>query len=150
MIRGGSRAGCIELPLARYRLQDGSLSSQRAPMLAGRLQTLAKARATQSLTPDELTVLDEAERRLRARLRRQRAVELLAARAPGRRRAALRAALWPGQHPLGRLKLAGAALMPDRTARRLATRPRETTGGLYAAPPGAAGGAPRDPAGPPR
>ena len=143
LILDGSPAGCIQLPLARYRLQPGSLSSQRARMLEGRLRTLAKARATQRLSPAERAALDTAARALEDRLRRERALEALVDGRAGARVLAARAAVAPRQHPLTRVKLLAAAAAPGLAGRRLARRPRETTAGLRAV----AGAAPTDPGG---
>ena len=132
LILDGSVAGCIDAPLARYRLQAGSLSSQRARMLEGRLQTLAKARASQPLSANERDVLERAERALRSRLARELALEALLERRPDARRLSARAALGRGQHPLTRVKLLAAAAAPELVGGRLARRPRETTAGLHA------------------
>jgi hypothetical protein len=140
LILDGSLAGCVAMPLARYRLQPGSLSSQRAWMLEGRLQTLAKARATQRLSAAERATLDDAASALTARLARERALDALIDGRPGARGLSARAALGPRQHPVTRLKLLAAASAPRLVGRRLARRPRETTAGLHAA----AGAAPTD------
>ena len=143
LVHDGSLIGCIETPLARYRLRSGSLSSQRARMLEGRLQTLAKARAALPLSPDERAALDEAAAALSSRLARELAVEALRDDAPGARRLAARAAVSPGQVPLTRLKMLAATAAPRLVGRRLARRPRETTAGLHVAPadaPSAPGG----------
>jgi hypothetical protein len=138
LILGGSAAGCVTAPLARYRLRPGSLSSQRARMLEGRLQTLANARATQQLSAAERATLDESVGMMRSRLARERALDALLDSRRGARTLSLRAALVPRQHPLTRLKLVAAAAAPRLVGRRLARRPRETTAGL----PAVAGAAP--------
>jgi glycosyltransferase involved in cell wall biosynthesis len=109
MILAGSRVAMCPEPLARYRLLRGSLSSQRARMLEGRLATLetaAIARARESLL----------EGRGDARLR---SLEL--ARAPS---IALST----------RVKALACAAAPGVARRRLAERPYETTAGILLPP----------------
>ena len=102
-------------------------------MLEGRLQTLAKARATQQLSAEERETLEQAARELEIRLARERAIEALRERRPDARALAARGALSRGQGPRTRLKLLAAAAAPRLAGERLARRPRETTGGLLVA-----------------
>jgi hypothetical protein len=143
LIAGGSAAGCIDAPLATYRLQRGSLSSQRAAMLGGRVRTLEKAQGLPGLSADERAVLAASLRDHRRRHARERAYEALTAGAPGARGLSLRAAAAPGQGVRSRLKLAAAALAPAAAGRALRRRPVETTAGLLLEP-GAGGDAPSD------
>jgi hypothetical protein len=137
LILAGSTAGCLEFPLATYRLQRGSLSSQRARMLEGRIQILEKAARRPDLSPAERSQVADSLRDYRARLALARAREALSADAPNARRVALAAALGRGQPVVTRLKLAAGVLAPKPVGRRLRTRPVETTAGLLVEPAGA-------------
>jgi hypothetical protein len=139
LILGGARAGMVDAPLATYRLQRGSLSSQRAKLVAGKLQTLGKAAGRADLRPHERAVVEEELAALRARHALLLAREALAAEAPGARRLAARAAMAGGLEPATRLKLAAAVVGPRAVGRRLRSRPVETTAGLLLEPSGAAG-----------
>ena len=130
MILAGSRAGLVADPLARYRLSEGSLSSQREAHIQGRLTTLAKAERREDLSREERAVLE------RSVAYNRRALALASARAallearPDARRRALAVTLGRGFGPRARAKSLAAALAPSRARRRLAVQPRETTGGI--------------------
>jgi hypothetical protein len=137
LILGGATAGCLPAPLAIYRLQRGSLSSQRARMLAGRIQILEKTARRADLSAAERASVDVTLRDHRRRLALARAREALSEGAPGARGLAARAALGRGQAVPTRLKLAAGALAPRAVGRALRSRPVETTAGLLVAPTGA-------------
>lgn len=63
LILSGSRVGLVDVPLARYRLAAGSLSSDRARLVRARLQVLSQAVARDDLEPHERKVLAAAVRR---------------------------------------------------------------------------------------
>ena len=67
LIFSGSSAGLVEAPLMEYRLAVGSLSSDRADGLEGRVRVLEKAARQQRLAPNERQVLRESLERNRAR-----------------------------------------------------------------------------------
>ncbi len=144
LVLDGSAVGCVEAPLATYRLQRGSLSSQRARMLAGRVQTLEKAARRSDLAPAERAAVAASLRDHRSRLAVARAREALLAGEPQARRLALAGAVSAGQPAATRVKLAAAALAPRAVGRALRGRPVETTAGLLVAPAGA-GDAPSEP-----
>ena len=133
LILGGARAGCLMEPLATYRLQRGSLSSQLASMLAGRVTILEKAARRGDLSGEERAVLERALRDYRAAARR-RAGARGAARGSGGRARALPAGrrharagrAHPGQAAGGRGGAAGgrraAARAASRDDRRSAAR----------------------------
>ncbi len=133
LILGGARAGCLMEPLATYRLQRGSLSSQLASMLAGRVTILEKAARRGDLSGEERAVLERALRDYRAAARRRAGARGAArgsggrarALAAGRRRAQARRA-HPGQAAGGRGGAAGgrraAARAASRDDRRSAAR----------------------------
>ena len=58
LILDGARAGCLMEPLAHYRLQRGSLSSQLASMHAGRVAILEKAARRRDLSDEERAELE--------------------------------------------------------------------------------------------
>ncbi len=133
LILGGARAGCLMEPLATYRLQRGSLSSQLASMLAGRVTILEKAARRGDLSGEERAVLERALRDYRAQHAVERAREALRAEAAGARGLSLRAVgarglrrAHPGQAAGGRGGAAGgrraAARAASRDDRRSAAR----------------------------
>jgi hypothetical protein len=65
MILAGASAGCVNEPLARYRLRQTSLTAQRRDLLLGKLMTLEKARANPALREEERPVLDASLRSYR-------------------------------------------------------------------------------------
>jgi len=133
LIFAGSRVGLVDEPLARYRLHGASLSSQRPELLAGRVQTLAKAASRTDLTALERRTVTRsiALERRRLALAEVRAAVLKGS--PDVRRRAFRLALGRGHSLRTRLKGAAAGIVPGLAARLLATRGRETTGGIVIA-----------------
>lgn len=136
LIFSGSRAGLVPEPLARYRLNEGSLSSQRAAHIQGRLLTLAKTAARSDLTPREREVLERSVAYNRRALGLARARASLLEGARDRRRRSLDVAFGGGYGIRTRLKAIGAAAAPGHARRRLAASPRETTGGVLLSPAG--------------
>jgi cellulose synthase/poly-beta-1,6-N-acetylglucosamine synthase-like glycosyltransferase len=134
MILGGSRAGLVEEPLARYRLRSGSLSSQRSRMFAGRTQTLEKAAALPGLRPVEREVLARSLARNQHRLALAEAREAVLAGSPEARRRSLAVAMGSGFGIRTRVKALASALSPRTAGRLLAGRERETTGGVLLPP----------------
>jgi len=134
LILGGSRAGLVAEPLARYRLLPGSLSSQREGHIEGRLMTLAKTASRSDLTADERELVAggiDYNRKALA-LARARAA-LLEGRTDARRRA-FDVVVGRGFEPKTRAKALAAAFAPRSARARLVARPRETTGGLFVGP----------------
>jgi hypothetical protein len=135
LILDGSSAGLVDEPLSRYRVQIGSLSSQRTRMFAGRVATLEKAVARADLTPHEREIAERSLVRYRKLLTLARARDGLEARSPEARRRALTVALGREFAARTRLKALAAAIAPSAARRLLAGRERETTGGVLL-PPG--------------
>src|SRR5919197_6114427 len=81
MILAGSTAGCVDEPLALYRLRETSLTAQRRDLQLGKLATLEKARANPHLRAEERPVLEDA---LRSYRRDLSLLELRSAVAAGR------------------------------------------------------------------
>jgi glycosyltransferase involved in cell wall biosynthesis len=130
MILSGSRAGCVAQPLARYRLQRASLSAQRATLIEGRLQTLAKAARRDDLSRHERDGLERSIRENRRLLALAAAREAVLEHRADARRLALEVARSREQPPLTRLKAGFSALAPRLARRALARRPIETTAGI--------------------
>lgn len=130
LILGGAAVGLVDAPLARYRLRRTSLSAQRALLMAGRVQVLHKAAERDDLSVAERRVVERSLAVGRRDLALAQAREaLLEGRSDARRRA-LAVALGRGQSARSRIKAAATALAPGVARRRLAPRPRETTGGV--------------------
>jgi Glycosyl transferase family 2 len=134
MILAGSRVAMCPEPLARYRLLRGSLSSQRARMLEGRLATLETAARHPALEPADRAVVDETISRHRRQLAIARAREsLLEGRGDARLRS-LQLARAPSIALSTRVKALACAAVPGVARRRLAERPYETTAGILLPP----------------
>ncbi|HLF67957.1 MAG TPA: glycosyltransferase family A protein [Gaiellaceae bacterium] len=58
LILDGSRAGCVDEPLALYRLRETSLTARRRDLLLGKLTTLEKARQNPDLMESERPTLE--------------------------------------------------------------------------------------------
>lgn len=126
MILAGSAAGCVDEPLALYRLREDSLTAQRRDLLLGKLATLGKAKENPDLRPGEAPVLDDA---LAAYGRDLSLLELRAAvagRVPGARRRALEVVRAPGFGLRRRLEAAAMAAAPATAARVLRRRAART------------------------
>jgi glycosyltransferase involved in cell wall biosynthesis len=65
MILAGASAGCVDEPLALYRLRETSLTAQRRDLLLGKLMTLEKARENPSLRGEDRPVLEASLRSYR-------------------------------------------------------------------------------------
>jgi hypothetical protein len=113
LIHSGARAGMVEEPLYRYRMEDGSLTSDRVGTLRDRIVLLERVGRSYELGESETgalrrslatqrsaLVLTEAEAALRMRERDARKRALAAARSPGipllTRASAIAAAIAPG------------------------------------------------------
>jgi len=121
MILAGSAAGCVDEPLAHYRLRETSLTAQRRDLLLGKLATLGKAQGNPNLRGEEREVLDAARR---AHARDLSLLDLRAAVGAGEpslRRRALELLPAPGLAMRPRLEVAAIAVAP-RAAGRLIRR----------------------------
>jgi glycosyltransferase involved in cell wall biosynthesis len=65
MILAGALAGCVDEPLALYRLRETSLTAQRRNLLLGKLRTLEKAQRNPALREAEHPVLQASLRSYR-------------------------------------------------------------------------------------
>jgi glycosyltransferase involved in cell wall biosynthesis len=121
MILAGSVAGCVDEPLALYRLRETSLTAQRRDLLLGKLATLEKARENPHLRPDERPVLEASLRSYRIDLSLLELRAAVAAGESGVSRRALALARTPGLTMRTRLETAAIAVAP-RVAGRLVRR----------------------------
>ncbi len=124
LILTGSRAGCVDEPLALYRLRETSLTANRRDLLLGKLATLEKAWHNPALADADRPVVEgslAAHRRLLDLLDLRTAV---AAGEAGARSRALELLRAPGYGPRSRLDVAAMAAAP-RTAGRILRRRAE-------------------------
>ena len=136
MVLTGSGIGCVDAPLARYRLRAGSLSAQRAHLIEGRLQTLAKAAGRDDLSPEERRVVQRSVKENRRRLPLAQARAAILEGRPDARRLTLQLARSDQHGGVTRIKAALSALSPRLARRLLARREVETTGGITYRPTG--------------
>jgi glycosyltransferase involved in cell wall biosynthesis len=122
LILAGSRAGCVDEPLALYRLRESSLTAQRRDLLLGKLATLEKARSNPDLREAEGPVLEDSLAAYGRELRLLDLRDSLAAGNAGSRRRALGLLRAPGQALRSRLELAAMAAAPDAFGRLLRRR----------------------------
>jgi len=119
LVLAGSRIGCVEEPLALYRLREDSLSARREDITRGKIMTLGKTRNDPRLTDAERTVVD------RSVAGYERELALLAARrsvAAGDENARGRAVAVATGRGFGwrtRLEAGLMAVTPRRAGRRL-------------------------------
>jgi glycosyltransferase involved in cell wall biosynthesis len=121
MILAGSAAGCVDEPLALYRLRETSLTAQRRDLQLGKLATLEKARANPNLHEDERPVLEAALRSYRRDLSLLDLRAAVATGAGGVRRPALALLRSRGLARRDRVETAAIAVAP-RVVERLIRR----------------------------
>jgi hypothetical protein len=122
MILDGAAVGCVDEPLALYRLRETSLTAQRRDLLLGKLTTLEKARDNPALREEERPVLEASRRSYRCDLS---LLDLQAAVAAGERgttRRALSLLRAPDLNPRRRLELVAIAAAPRVAGRVLRHR----------------------------
>jgi glycosyltransferase involved in cell wall biosynthesis len=122
LILAGSRAGCVDEPLALYRLRESSLTAQRRDLLLGKLATLEKAQSNPNLREAERPVLEDSLAAYRRELGLLDLRDSLAAGNSGARRRALVLLRAPGQAFRLRLELAAMAAAPGASGRFLRRR----------------------------
>jgi hypothetical protein len=126
LILTGSQAGCVDEPLALYRLRETSLTAKRRDLLLGKLATLEKARRNIALTHADRAVVQgslSAHRRLLDMLDLRAAV---AEGGTGVRRRALQLLREPGYRARERLDLVAMAAVPGAAGRILRRRADRT------------------------
>jgi glycosyltransferase involved in cell wall biosynthesis len=122
IILGGSRAGLIPEPLARYRVREGSLSTDTGAMLEGRIHCLERALERDDLSADERITARSSLTERGYELRLFEAREALLTGSPGVRRRLLTIALGRGFGLRTRLKAALSAIFPSRAGAAIARR----------------------------
>jgi glycosyltransferase involved in cell wall biosynthesis len=126
LILGGALAGCVDEPLALYRLRESSLTARRHDLVLGKLATLTKARLNPDLREDERPIL---EKSLRAYQRQLALLELrraVAAEDDDARSRAIELIRTPGYPLRARLAVAAMAAAPAISGRFLRRREAST------------------------
>lgn len=126
LILAGSGAGCVDEPLAEYRLRETSLTAQRRQLLLGKIGTLEKARADISLRTEERVVLETSIASYRRQLAFQDLTVVVAAGDGGTRRRAAALLLARGFDRHQRVELVGMTLAPKLAGKVLRRRARNT------------------------
>jgi hypothetical protein len=129
MILGGSRAGLIPEPLARYRVREGSLSTDRIGILAGGVRCLERARSRDDLSPVERRVVERSTREWKRELAVAEAQRMLVEREHGARRRLLAITVGRGHAFRTRVKAGLAAVFPGHAQRTLISRERASWAG---------------------
>lgn len=124
MILGGSQAGLVAEPLARYRRHLSSTTADRAGSLWARVRVLEKVQGDRTLTDAERAFLTRCLARARTRARLHDAQTLAAAGGMGIRQSLCKLALADGAPAATRLVAAAAALAPRPGATLLAWEER--------------------------
>ena len=112
LILSGARVGCVDEPLAVYRVRETSLSARRDDLLRGRIATLRKARNHPALDDDERAALESALIGLERELAWSDTRSAIAAGERDARKRALTIALSPDYRRATRLRAAAFALSP--------------------------------------
>jgi glycosyltransferase involved in cell wall biosynthesis len=124
LLLNGSRVGCVVEPLARYRVRENSLSTNRVAMLEGEIKALGKALTHPRIRPEENLVARGTIARLEQELAVDRLREALRTRALGARRCAAAIATDRAAPLPTRLKAAAAAVAPGAVGFLLNRRDR--------------------------
>jgi len=122
LIFAGSRAGCVDEPLAFYRLRETSLTARRRDLLLGKLATLEKARHNPALSGADRPVLEGSLAGYRRELDLLDLRTAVAAGEAGARSQALELLRARGYSPRTRLDVAAMALAPGAAGRILRRR----------------------------
>jgi glycosyltransferase involved in cell wall biosynthesis len=133
LILAGARAGCVDEPLALYRLREASLTAQRRDLLLGKLATLEKAQKNPNLSGDEPQLLEASLASYRRELAFLDLRKDVAAGGAGARRRALSVLSEPGYRLRTRLDAAVMAVAPaisGHVLRRRAEREWTGAGGI--------------------
>ncbi|ADB73192.1 glycosyltransferase [Geodermatophilus obscurus] len=126
LVLSGSRVGLVDAPLARYRLAQGTLSSNPVGMTEARLRVLDRAAARTDLDPHEREVVARARTRELRELRRRLLIHLLAEGGRDVRRAALAVLIDTGQRSWSRAVALLALVAPGLASRQRRRRVGDT------------------------
>ena len=135
LILSGSRAGLVDEPLARYRVRQGSLSSQRLGMRTGEIAVLEKILQRDDLSEQETVAAGSVLAREQGELLVEQARDALRNGRPDARRRALAVVLGKAQSIGSRTKGLLAAIAPRAAGAILRRRGSEATAGVLLAPP---------------
>jgi glycosyltransferase involved in cell wall biosynthesis len=127
LIHSGAAAGLVEEPLYRYRMEVGSLTSDRIATLRDRISLLERAESSYELDETETAALERSLKRQRNALVLTEAEAALRAQARDARSRALAAARRPGI-AFGTRASAVAAVIAPRAAGRILERRAQKTG----------------------
>jgi hypothetical protein len=133
MILGGSSAGLADEPLAEYRLSTTNVTSDRARVHRGKLETLEKAARRSDLSDSERGIVDAGIRAEQRELAIWDARAALRAGEPGGRQACLRVVRTKGVGLRAKLNALAGMVAPRTAGRALERRDRagvEITAGL--------------------
>jgi glycosyltransferase involved in cell wall biosynthesis len=119
LILAGAQAGCVDEPLALYRLRESSLTAQRRDLLLGKLATLEKARSNPDLQEAERPLLESSIAQYRSELALMDLRLALAAGDRTARRQALHLLRAPRKPWRLRVELAAMAAAPTAAGRYL-------------------------------
>ena len=122
VILGGSRAGLLTEPLARYRVRQGSLSTDRSAIIRGGIRCLEHAAARDDLSPQERGTLERTLAEHRRDLALVEARKALREGGPDVRRRLAGIALGRGYDSRTRLKSLASAVAPGRAGAALLAR----------------------------
>jgi glycosyltransferase involved in cell wall biosynthesis len=126
LILAGSLAGCVDEPLAEYRLRERSLTAQRRDLLLGKLGTLEKARSNPDLREAERSVLEDSLAAYRRELGLMDLHDSLTRGNSDARSRALELLRAPGQPLRSRVELAAMAAAPAAAGRILRKRANDS------------------------
>lgn len=122
MILGGSKAGSVDEPLLRYRLREGSVSSERLTSFQHRVDMLEHLRTNRALRDEDRAALDAALARHRQTLALARALDAAHRGGGDARELALAVARDEAHGRKTRLKAAVLAAAPSAIRPRLVDR----------------------------
>jgi GT2 family glycosyltransferase len=129
LLFAGGRAGCVNEPLARYRIHDNSLSGDRPASLRARVDLLDRAAARTDLTGEERSALRASRSTHLRRALLAEAEAALVADEPLARRHTIGVLTGPGMSMTARLRALAAVVLPRQAGRHLRRR-RAATGSL--------------------
>jgi len=134
LILSGSRAACIDEPLAVYLDRPDSLSADQARMVRSELSTLRKAAALSTLTASERAIVRRTIAGNEREVLRQDLRVAIEQGSPGAHRLSWQLMKHPGTGVRTRLKAAGGIVSPSLLRRRLRRRDDQTKGADTTAP----------------
>jgi glycosyltransferase involved in cell wall biosynthesis len=126
LVLAGARIGCVDEPLAAYRLRETSLSAQREQLTRGKIRTLRKTQADPRLTEQDHRVIDRAVAGYERELALEEARRAALASEKDTRRRSLVVVFGRGYPWRARLQAAAMAAAPSAAHRRLRRQEERT------------------------